>query len=56
MATGANVTKLFMAVSYKLSQYARVFVRCKPFQESIVFAGMAGAYPSERPIKCSNLE
>jgi hypothetical protein len=45
--SGANVIKLITAVSYVFSYQARVFVPCKPFQDSIVFASKAGAYPSE---------
>jgi hypothetical protein len=44
---GANVTKLFMAVSYDFSLQARAFVPGKPFQPSLMFAGRAEAYPSE---------
>jgi hypothetical protein len=30
-----------------------MFAPCKPLQDSIVFAGKAGAYPSETPFRCS---
>jgi hypothetical protein len=30
-----------------------VFVPCRPFHDSIVFAGKAGAYPREAPFRCS---
>ncbi len=33
-----------------------MFAPGKSFQDSIVFAGKAGAYPSEAPFKCSILE
>jgi hypothetical protein len=29
-----------------------VFVPGRPFQPSLVFAGKAGAYPNEAPLKC----
>jgi hypothetical protein len=32
-----------------------VFAHGKPFQDSIVFASKAGAYPSETPFRCSTL-
>ncbi len=53
--SGANVIKLFTVVSYEFSQKARVFVACKPFQDSIVFADKAGAYSSETSFRCSTL-
>jgi hypothetical protein len=34
---------------------ASVFVPGKPFQPSLMFAGKAGAYPSETPFRCSTL-
>ncbi len=34
----------------KHSSLLRVVVPCKPFLDSIVFAGMAGPYPSETPL------
>ncbi len=46
----ANVIKLFTAVSYDFSYQARAFVPGKPFQPSLMFAGKAGAYPSEAPL------
>jgi hypothetical protein len=48
----ANVKKLFTAVSYDFSKYARVFVPGKPFQPSLMFGGKAGAYPREAPFRC----
>jgi hypothetical protein len=45
-----NVIKLFMAVSYDFS-----LMPCKPFQNSTVFVGNAGAYPNETPFGCSTL-
>jgi hypothetical protein len=39
--TGANVIKLFMAVSYEFLNEARLFVRVNPFQPSVMFAGKA---------------
>jgi hypothetical protein len=53
-STGANVIILFTAVSYDFSQLARVFVRGKPFQPSLMFAGKAKACSSEAPFKCSS--
>ena len=32
-----------------------MFVPGKPFQPSLIFAGKAGAYPSEAPCRCSTL-
>jgi len=32
-----------------------VFVPGKPFKPSLIFAGKAGAYPSEAPFRCSTL-
>jgi len=32
-----------------------MFVHCKPFQESRVFVGNAGAYPNEAHFRCSTL-
>jgi hypothetical protein len=32
-----------------------VFVPGKPFQPSLMFAGKAGAYPSEAPFTCCTL-
>jgi hypothetical protein len=46
---GANVIKLFTAVSYEFSKQARAFVHGKPFHPSLMFAGKARAYPSEAP-------
>ncbi len=43
-----------MAVSYILL-YAKMLVPDKPFQPSLMFAGKAGAYPSEAPFRCSTL-
>ncbi len=51
----AIVIKLFTAVSYNFSIYARAFITNKPFQPSLMFAGKAGAFPSEAPFKCSTL-
>jgi hypothetical protein len=50
MTPVANVIKLFTAVSYNFS-----FVPGKPFQPSLMFAGKAGAYPSEVPFNYSTL-
>jgi len=55
LTTRANVIKLFTAVKYDFSLQAIVFVTCKSFQDGIVFADKAGAYPSETPFKCSIL-
>jgi hypothetical protein len=43
---GPCTTKLITAVIYRL------FVPSKPFQPSPMFAGKAGAYPSEAPFRC----
>jgi hypothetical protein len=43
---GANIIKLFTAVSYEFLEYARVFVPSKLFQPSLISAGKAGAYQS----------
>ncbi len=43
--TGADVKKLFTAVSYAFSYEARAFIPGKPFQPSLMFAGKARAYP-----------
>jgi hypothetical protein len=42
---GANVMKLFTAVSYEFSKLARVSVPCKPFQLSLLLAGKARNLP-----------
>jgi len=34
-------------------RYNLVLVRGKPFQPSLVWAGKAGTYPSEAPLRCS---
>ncbi len=43
--TGVNPVKLFVAVIYRFSLKARVFVPGKPFKPSQMFAGKARAYP-----------
>jgi hypothetical protein len=43
-STVANVIKLFTAVSYDFSKYARAFVPGKPFQPRLMFVGEAEAY------------
>jgi len=43
LAPGADVTKLFVAVSYQFLQEARVFVPSKLFQPCIIFPGKAGS-------------
>jgi len=55
LRSGANVIKLYTAVIYEFSYFARVFVPRKPFKDSIVLAGKEGAYLSETPFRCSNL-
>ncbi len=45
LGLSANVTKLFMAVSYKFSYEARGFVPGKPFQPSLMFVGKAWSLP-----------
>jgi len=54
--SGANVIKLFAAVIYEFSQYARVFVPGKLFQRCLMFAVQTGAYPRESPFRCSTFE
>jgi len=54
-SSGANVIKLFTAVSYKFSQKAREFVRGNSFQPSLMFVGNSGAFLSEAPFRCSTL-
>ncbi len=51
----AKFYKTFAVVIYKFLWYAGVFVPGKPFQPSLLFAGKAGAYPSEVPFWRSNL-
>jgi len=53
--TVANVIKLFTAACYAFSLYAGVFVPDKPLQPCLMFAGKAGAYPSEAPFRYSLL-
>ncbi len=45
MTPVANVIRLFTAVGYDVSKYARTFVSGKLFQSSLMFAGKAGVYP-----------
>jgi len=52
---GACINKLIMAVIYGFPEEAKVFVPGKPFQPSLMFAGKAGAYPSEASFRCSTL-
>jgi hypothetical protein len=52
--TGANVIKLFSAVSYDFLLSTRGFVFSKLFQPSL-FAGKVKAYPSEVPVRYSTL-
>jgi hypothetical protein len=40
----ANVRKLYTDIIYVFSVQVRVFVPCKPFQDSIVFAEKAGPH------------
>jgi hypothetical protein len=44
-APGACTIKLFMVVIYGFSFQARVFVPVKPFQPSLMFAGVARSLP-----------
>jgi hypothetical protein len=39
----AYVMQLFTVIVYEISQYARVFIICKLFRPSQMFAGMVGA-------------
>ncbi len=55
MPTGPNVIKLFTAIIYDFL-YARVFFPGKPFQLSLMFASVAGAYLSGAPFKVSTLK
>jgi hypothetical protein len=52
---GANVIKLFTAVSYDFSLKARAFIPGKPFQPSLMFAGKAGAYPRVEHLQGASL-
>ncbi len=54
-AHGANVIKLFMAVSYDFSKYVNAFVPGKPFQPTLIFSGKVRAYPIEATFGCSTL-
>jgi hypothetical protein len=53
--TGANVIKLFTAVSYNFSQLAEVFVPGKPFHPSVMFCVRPGAYPRVEHLKGASL-
>jgi hypothetical protein len=44
---GAKVMKIFTVVNYEFFKWAKAFVPSKPFHLSLMFAGKAGAYPSE---------
>ncbi len=44
-----------VVIIYEWAKYARVFVPCKAFQTSLIFAYKAGAYTSEAPFRCSTL-
>ncbi len=52
---GANVIKLFRALSCEFLQYTRAFVPGKPFQPSLMFVGKAGAYLSGAPFQWTTL-
>ncbi len=53
MKTGANLVKLFTAVSCKFQQEARALVPGKPFQPSLMFVGNARRPPqSGAPERC----
>ncbi len=52
---GANVIKLFTAVIYKFSLYARVFVLDKPFHSCLIFVGKGEAFPRVEQLKCTLL-
>ncbi len=51
----ANVVKLFTAVMFESSKYARVFFPGKLLQQSLMFASIARAYTSEAPFRLSTL-
>jgi hypothetical protein len=40
-----NVIKLFWALSYEFSEYAKLFVTGKPFKPSLLFVGKARSLP-----------
>ncbi len=48
-----NFIKAFASVIYKCSQKAQVFVTCKTFHPSLMFASKAKAYPGEAPFSFS---
>ncbi len=53
MSPGANVTKLFMAVSYDFSYIDRAFIPGEPFQPSLMFHGKARSLPKRgAPERC----
>jgi hypothetical protein len=49
--TWGKYYKTFLSVIYKFLYQAREFVRGKLFHLSVMFAGEAGAYPSESPFR-----
>ncbi len=55
MGPGANVKKLFTVVSYDFHHKLEHYDPGKLLQPSLIFAGKAGAYPSEPPFSCSTL-
>jgi hypothetical protein len=55
LAPGANVIKLFITVSFQFFYKLECSSPCKPYQDSIVFAGITGAYSSETPFRCFTL-
>jgi hypothetical protein len=44
LATGGDVIKLFTATILEFAYQAILFVSYKPFQDSMMFKGKAGAY------------
>jgi hypothetical protein len=51
VSPGANVIIHFTVVRYEFSQLSNAFVPDKFFQPGLMFAGKAGAYPSEAPFR-----
>ncbi len=49
-----QVKQLLGAPGLVHKQKARVFAPGKPFQPGLLFAGKAGAYPSETLMRCSS--
>jgi hypothetical protein len=52
---GPDIIKIFTIVIYKFLSQVRVFLLCKPFQPSLMFACKAGAYLSVELFRYSTL-